>query len=238
MPATPKLDIYKGGNPADLPLYSISEAAHYLRLPAATVRAWAVGRAYYTSSGPRHFPPVIAVADPDPLMLSFHNLVELHVLSSIRRKHEVELKAVRRAIRYLKRHFQSKHPLLDQEMLTDGKDLFIEQYGEFVAISQDRQMAMRRVMEMYLERIDRDSHGVPIRLYPVTRTRVERSPRFVAIDPHIRFGKPCIAGTRIPTAIIAERYEAGDSVALLVEDYGRSTEEIEEVVRYEGRVAS
>ena len=40
-----------------------------------------------------------------------------------------------------------------------------------------------------------------------------------------------IAGTGIPTFIIAERYAAGDSSADLAKDYGRSQEEIEEAVR-------
>jgi uncharacterized protein (DUF433 family) len=160
------------------------------------------------------------------------------VLSSIRRVHKVELKAVRRAVKYLKDRLHSEYPLLDREMLTDGKDLFIEQYGEYVTISQDGQMALKRILKMYLDRIAWDDHGIPIRLYPFTRREVERSPRLVAIDPRVRFGKPCIAGTRIPTAIIAERYEAGDGVALLAEDYGRPKEEIEEALRYESRIAA
>jgi uncharacterized protein (DUF433 family) len=123
-------------------------------------------------------------------------------------------------------------------MMTDGKDLFIEHYGEFVAISQDGQRAWKRILELYLRRMDRDDEGIPIRLYPFTRTKFEKSPRFIAISPHINFGKPCIAGTRIPTAIIAERYEAGDSIASLVEDHGRAAEEIEEAVRYESGVAA
>jgi uncharacterized protein (DUF433 family) len=60
----------------------------------------------------------------------------------------------------------------------------------------------------------------------------------VVINPRIRFGQPCIAGTRIPTAIIRERFEAGDSQEELAEDYGRRKEEIEEALRYESRAAS
>jgi uncharacterized protein (DUF433 family) len=172
------------------------------------------------------------------LQLSFFNLVELHVLASIRRGHRLKLQAVRKAINYLRKKFNRSHPLLDRQMLTDGKDLFIEQYGELVSISADGQMAMKRVLELYLERIARDDHGVPIRLFPITRRKIEESPRLVAIDPTIQFGKPCISGTRVPTAIIAERHEAGDSIALLAEDYGRSQEEIEEALRYESRAAS
>jgi uncharacterized protein (DUF433 family) len=236
-----KIDIYKGGKPAEFPMYQIGEAARYLRLPDATVRSWSTGRDYETAKGVRRFPPLITPADSTTPPLSFCNLVELHVLSSIRIRHAVKIKAVRKSIDYLQRHFRSKHPLLEQEMLTDGKDLFIERYGELVTISQNGQMAMKRALELYLDRIDRDSHGIPIRLFPFTRQRQEpepESPRSISIDPAIRFGKPCIAGTRIPTSIIMERHQAGDSFEFLAEDYGRPKEEIEEAIRYESRAAS
>jgi uncharacterized protein (DUF433 family) len=93
-------------------------------------------------------------------------------------------------------------------------------------------------MAAYLERIKRDRGGMPIRLFPFTLERYTESPRIISIDPKLRFGKPCIAGTRIPTAIISERHQAGDSIDLLAKDYGRNAEEIEEVIRYEGRIAS
>jgi uncharacterized protein (DUF433 family) len=238
MPARPQLDIYKGSKPFDHPVYPIAEAARYLRLPATTVRSWALGRPYLTHSGMRTFAPVVAVADAKANLLSFRNLVELHILSSLRRVHQVELRAVRRAIRFLRERLGSDHPLLDEQMLTDGKDLFIERYGELVNISQSGQLEMKRSLEVYLRRIERDKHGIPVRLYPFTRGRIEQAPRVISIDPRIRFGKPCIAGTRIPTAIIAERHEAGDSLAQLAEDYGRPPEEIEEALRYESRAAS
>jgi uncharacterized protein (DUF433 family) len=99
-------------------------------------------------------------------------------------------------------------------------------------------MAMREIMAAYLKRIERDREGVPIRLFPFTRDRYAESPKIISIDPKIRFGKPCISGTRIPTSIISERYQAGDSIELLANDYGRNGEEIEEAIRYEGRIAS
>jgi uncharacterized protein (DUF433 family) len=171
-------------------------------------------------------------------MLSFLNLIELHVLSSIRRGHQVKLPAVRRAVDYLRKRLHSDHPLIDRQMLTDGKSLFLEQYGQLVSISEDGQLAMKSLLDAHLRRIERDAKGVPVRLFPFTRSRIEQSPRFIAIDPQIRFGKPCITGTGVPTSIIAERHEAGDSVADLARDYGRSTEEIEEALRYESRAAS
>lgn len=229
-----QLDLYKGSTPADFPVYSLGEAAHYLRLPTATIRSWTVGRHYPTRSGMRQSEPVISVADPEGNLLSFRNLLELHVLSSMRRHQPVELRAIRRVVKDLRKKLRSKHPLLDRQMLTGGKDLLIERYAQLVGISPAGQRAMKFLLEMALGRIERDRHGIPIWLYPFTRPQVaEESPRLIAIDPTIRFGKPCLTGTRIPTAIIAERHEAGDSIALLAEDYGRSTDEIEEALRYE-----
>jgi uncharacterized protein (DUF433 family) len=44
---------------------------------------------------------------------------------------------------------------------------------------------------------------------------------------------PTLVGTEIPTAVVAERYKAGESIDELAGDYGRSRKEIEEVIRCE-----
>lgn len=227
------VDIYGGKSPVEVPTYSLPEVAHILHLPRTTVASWVLGRPYRTEAGPRHFTPVIQIADPKTPLLSFLDLVELHVLSAIRRDHRVKLKAVRRAIVYLRQTFDSEHPLLAQKMVTDGTDLFIERYGEYVSISQDGKMAMKQVMGVYLRRIERDPAGLPIRLYPFTSSRISDSPKAVAIDPRIQFGRPCLAGTGIRTAVIIERYKAGDSIESLAEDYEITPSDIEEALRYE-----
>lgn len=52
-------------------------------------------------------------------------------------------------------------------------------------------------------------------------------------DPFRGFGRPCIAGTGIPSDAIASRFVGGDSIAELVADYGISHEQIEVALRYE-----
>jgi uncharacterized protein (DUF433 family) len=223
--------------PAVVPAYSVAEAAHHLKLPRTTVRAWLVGRIYPTEGGSRRFTPVVLIADPASKLLSFRDLVEIHVLSAIRRDHRIRLPAIRKAITYLRKTFHSQHPLSDQQMLTDGKDLFIERYGNLVNVSQHGQLEMKQVLEAYLRRIERDRVGLPIRLFPFTRDQIETAPRTVVIDPAVQFGRPCLTGTGIPTAILFERYNAGDSIRLLADDYRRSPDEIEEAIRYETRAA-
>jgi uncharacterized protein (DUF433 family) len=168
------------------------------------------------------------------MLLSFTNLAELHVLKSIREGHRVSLSRIRRAIDYLGRHFQSKHPLLEPNLLTDGRNIFVEQFCGLVSASESGPKVFDWV-RLFLDRIERDSDGAPIRLFPFTDKARAQSPRSVAIDPRIRFGRPCIAGTNIPTAILAERHEAGDSVEALAEDYGRPERDIKAALEYERR---
>jgi uncharacterized protein (DUF433 family) len=218
-------------NPRKAPTYFINEAAHYLRLPTSTVRQWITARNRYTQ-------PLVVPADRDYPLLSFENLLELHVLCSLRRVHQLKLNPVRKAISYLRREFSSEHPLIDHEMLTDKKSLFIERYGEMVNISDSGQLQMKLMLDNYLKRIEWDNEGNPFRLFPFTRTDLDSSPQLIAIDPRIKSGKPCIYGTGIPSRIIAERHEAGDPIQVLADDYGRSLEEIEESLRYESRIAA
>lgn len=221
-------------NLRELPAYSIAEAAHYLSVPPATTRYWATGQ------GP--YPPLIEVPHSHPALLSFLNLVELHVLAAIRRKHAVPMPKVRLAIDYLRDNTSNEadrlHPLISKELQTDGLDLFIERYGELVNISRDGQLAMREVMKAALHRIERDSHGIPIKLYPFTRSRIDNAPAMVVIDPSLSAGRPVIAGTGLATEVIAERYKAGDSVMDLAKDYERTEAEIEEAIRTELKPAA
>lgn len=161
------------------------------------------------------------------------NLVEAHVLDALRREHEIPLQTVRKAFAYLARRVPSPHPLADQRFETDGVNLFVQYFGALVNISQDGQLAMRELLQAYLRRVERDAHGIVARLYPFTRRGDPNEPRRVVIDPRISFGRPVLAGTGIPTAMIAERYKAGESVDELAKDYGRDRLEIEEAIRCE-----
>lgn len=165
--------------------------------------------------------------------MSFTNLIETHVLDAIRRQHQIPLDKIRLAMKYLQDQFGSEHPLADHRLETDGLDLFVREYGRLINITQSGQMAIREFLEGYLKRIERNSVGEAVRLYPFTRKRTIDEPRLIVIDPSVSFGRPVLAGTGVPTSAIAERYKAGESVPQLANDYGRSAEEIEEAIRCE-----
>jgi uncharacterized protein (DUF433 family) len=216
------------------PAYSVLEASWYLRIPKSTLLSWVVGRNYPVISGTRRFTPVIELPEPGTKRLSFVNLLEAHVIWAIRRKHRISLSAVRDAVQYLREHFNCKHPLIDQQFETDGVNLFIQKLESLINVSHKGQMAMREVLSLHLQRIERDEKGLPIRLYPFTHGDAEETAKGpVVIDPAIGFGRPIVKSLGVRTALIAERYKAGERIADLAVDYGAKSEDIEEAIRSE-----
>ena len=222
-------------DPRELPSYSLAEAAHYLCIPVSTLRSWVVGRHYFlTKDKRRFFEPLIHPSQSSPYtLLSFVNLVEIHILNAIRRQHKISLNKVRKALDYLKEKFPSGHPLADHAFVTNGLDLFIEKYGELINISKEGQLAMLDLLKAHLSRIERGPDGIPVKLYLFTRQIDLEEPKIVVIDPRISFGRPILAGTGIPTSVIAERYKAGESIDELAKDYGIPKSQIEEAIRCE-----
>ncbi len=223
-------------NIQDTPMYTISEAAHYLKLPKETLRSWVKGRKYPTvKEGQKQFHPLINLNESTS-MLTFTNLVEAHVLSSLRRQHKIRMDKVREAIDVLEHRFNTLHPLASQDMETDGINILIEKYGELINLNNLRQGVLKEIVKAYVKRISRSSEGLPLRLYPFVRTHQAfdpSDPKLIVIDPLVSFGRPTITGTGVATSIIAERYRAGDTIADIVADYRIPEETIHEAIRCE-----
>lgn len=216
---TNKIDI------TEISAYGMRDIASYVELPRQTIEYWVA------ANGKE---PVIDLPSVNPPRFSFKNLVEFHILSVVRVK-GVKLKKIRQAVWSLKKRWpNSKHPLLEQDLLTDGVDIFTESLpSNLVNESLGGQGAFKNLLEIYLERIDWDAMHAPRALYPFLREKTMGEPRIIQIDPTIGFGRPVIAGTGITTAIIASRFDARESVASLAEEYGRTAQEVEEAIRWE-----
>ena len=59
-------------------------------------------------------------------------------------------------------------------------------------------------------------------------------PERIVVDPAIHFGKPCVAGTRIPVVDVLELVGEGIPFATILEDYypDLSLDDIRSCVRY------
>lgn len=235
MMAREEIDIYGGFDPRAIPTYGIYESSHTLKIPTKTLRSWIHGRKYPTSHGVKEFKPLITLPDSELSLLSFFNLVEAHVLDAVRYKDKIPLENVRNAIDHLKEKYDSEHPLVEYEFQHDGVDLFVEMAFDIVNVSRKGQLAIKEVVTKYLKRIARDSKGSAIALYPYLTRHPQKAeePKLVLIDPRISFGKPILVGVGVPTSVVADRHEAGESIAELANDYECEASEIEAAVDYE-----
>ena len=225
--------LYGHRDPREIPIYSVGDAAAYLHIPSATLRSWVAGRTYPTADGVASFRPLIPVPDSESGLLSFNNLVEAHVLRALRTRHGVALRHVRPALSYAESELGINRLLLSNELQTSGGELFLERFGQLINLSKSGQLAVKKLLEAHLKRVERDEHELPRRLYPFLTGELADGPRTIVIDPRISFGRPTVVGTGISTAVLAQRIDAGETVADLAGDYGMDIATIEEAVVYE-----
>lgn len=213
----------------EVPMYGLTEAAQYLRVPLNTLRYWVHGGG--------SVPSLVKLASTAPPRLSFTNLLECHMLSSMRAIYDVRILKVRKSLATLAKYVQHKHPLVEQAFQTDRRDLFIEHVGKVVNLSKDEQILIPGVMELYLERIERDPRGL-FKFYPFVMDRTPNEPKLILINPAVGFGKPVIAGTGISTSVVASRFNAREPIEDLASEYGVTPKQIEEAIRWEQRTAA
>jgi len=219
-------------DPRNEPAYSITEASRYLRLSPATLRSWVLGRPYPTARGLSQFAPVLKLAKKDPATLSFSNLIEAHVLRSLRTEHGVPLGAVRQALAYAQRELRIDQLLLREELCTAGGELFLDRYGELTNLSASGQLAMRMVFAAHLKRVEWGKLRFPVRLYPFLVSESSDA-KSIVIDPQISFGRPVVSNAFISTRSIVDRIDAGEKVEDVARDYDLTREVVEEAVVYE-----
>jgi uncharacterized protein (DUF433 family) len=234
----------------DVPLYSPWDAAHYLHLPAWTVIAlsgrgrphpeWFLLHAWRKW---HHFDAINETSIPDfeefP-RLSFRRIAELFVRGFATQA----ILQLGQAGEWKKDYWLRIHEMVWMvfEPYPEAESFFSEGYAETTINNYVERFSsrvptiqpdwLRKLILRRLERVDVHA-GVPMRLYPFSREPADDSPRLIELNPQIRFGHPTVVGRGVPTDVMVERFRAGDSSAELADDYGISTSEVEEAIRYE-----
>jgi uncharacterized protein (DUF433 family) len=113
-----------------------------------------------------------------------------------------------------------------------GKEVFIRHLGETVNATRYGQLAMRKILAAHLKRIVRDTHGLPIRIFPIKSRRL-------VIDPQFSSGKPTVKDRGITASVLWGRNKTGESIPELAKDYGLTQLEVKEAIEdYEWKVAA
>ncbi len=215
-----------GGPSIDDPIYSLATVSRCMRVPFGTVRWWTTGNSLHT--------PPIRIAHRVQRLLSFRNLIEIHMLKAIMAQdsNALPIPIIRGVLSGLGEHFGSEHPLADARMEAHGKDFLAASLGTLAHGSSEGYGKLAAVLTAHLQRIVRDEAGEPCRLLLFTRAGAG-GPGLVMVDPRVRGGEPCITDSDVRTEVLAERFLSGMSLSDLAGETERTMLEIEEAIRYE-----
>jgi len=216
----------EGVDARELAEYTPADASRFLGISQATINHWLYGRKNKYSE----FRPLISPADPTAKLLSFFNLVELHVLAATRYKHKVKFDAIRIALDTVQERYPSDHPLISQDFHTNGKDLFLKTVNENENLSTVGQTNLKQVMDMFLVHIDRDKHKLAERIYPVIKGQA--NDRVISIRHGIASGQPVVGPRAVPVFIVYGRAQAGELPRSIARDFGMSEAHVRRAIEY------
>lgn len=218
----------------DLALYSVADAASYLRLSPSTLGTWADG---YVRGRPGHLvqgAPVVTAFErtiPGAPRLPFVGLAEAYVLAAFRRA-GVPLQRIRPFLQVLRAEV-GDHALASKHLYTDGAEVLWnhahrsgqggdQEVVRRLVVPRSGQYVFRDVVEQYLRqvRFAGDGYASSIALPQYARADV-------VVDPERNFGHPIFDATGVSVAAVLGRLGAGEAIAETAQDYGLATEQLQ-----------
>ena len=208
------------------PLYTVKQAAAFLREPETRVRYWVQGRGL---SGP------LVTSRPSPLRLEaeipFIGLAEGLIVSFLRRKN-LSLQYIRRALDKLGQEMTIDYALASRRFYTDGLSALYRYKAtpdeDFAPLAEilSQQYVMEKVVEDNLELITFAPDGWAGRLVlPFVTDR-----EIIEVDPKRGFGKPLFihGGARLQDVLA--RLRARESAQEVAKDFGVPLEDVLDIV--------
>ena len=191
-----------------LPAYRVSDAARFSGARAGTISSW------------HHRGGKLGPALPNRLKgqhLSYLELIEVAFVATFRQA-GVSLQRIRRAREYAAQALSCEFPFAQIAWLTEGQHLMfnlreIEQDASLdrvVVADKSGQVAWKQVMASRFEQFEYE-HETALKWH------VNGKQNLVVIDPRVSFGAPTVMG--IPTWVIKGRWDAGETLEEIAEDF-------------------
>lgn len=232
--------------PLGVGIYSRADAARLLRMEPGRLRRWVSGYTYWLRSSKaeatrRRQVPLVHGDLPNigsTVALSFLELMELLVVKSLIDR-GLSVQYIRAAANVARERFATPHPFASQKLFTDGRAIFS-------AVSDDPhapdmvkwsrreidQLVSGPILKAFVREVDFDhSSKLAIRWWP----RGKR--HSIVLDPHVVFGAPTIAHTRVQTSTIAA-YATETSVGEAAASFELPEKLVAEAVAFERTLAA
>ena len=164
--------------------------------------------------------------------MSYLQLIEVAVVAAMRGS-GISLSEIRDTREYASKTWRSEYPFAEHRFKTDGRSLFLDfqemegkkSRGTLIRPSRGGQLAwgeiLGRLREFHYER-----EGIVIRWH------VAGPESDILIDPRVAFGSPHIDG--VPTWVIKSRFDAGERLDEISEDFDLAEGQVREALCFEG----
>ena len=241
---TRKNRLYIGGVPVTpddiklLPAYTLDEASRYIGMSKSTMQIWFRGRhEYLTKKGRKHnaVSPILHSDSGARQPISFIDLIEAHVLTTVRKGYKIPVKNIRSAAEYLKVLNKNLTFLAHEDFYHDHKHLFLKIEDLLISLSERGQVVDKDIIEKGLTQIKYGNDGFADKFFPRIGDTIQHD--FV-LDPHINYGKLSIARLGVGADIISTRFDSGEDILEIASDYGAEQKEVEEAIRWNRRLAA
>jgi len=208
-----------------MPAYRVAEAARYARTTSQTVRNWQkIGERRQRVIAPRE----------RGAALSYLQLIELGVVAAMR-KSGIKLPKIRNAREYLSKKINSDYPFAQYQFKTDGVEILMDLkqiegekgVDKLIVLSGGGQLAWNEILHGLLLEFDYD-----LDIGAAVSWKVAGLDSPVRIDPRLAFGAPQVEG--VPTWVLRARWESGESLGDIADDYGLAENLVDAALRFEG----
>lgn len=208
------------------PLYTIQEAAYYLRRPITTVDHWVHGRG--------HVGPLVTSTPSDTRRhaeVPFIGLAEALVVNFLRRK-GITMGKIRRALDELATEMTLDYALASRRLSTDGVEVFFR-YAEaasdpevgYLAEVIQQQYVLDGILDDGLTIVSFSEDGWAGRLVLPFGSR-----ELIEVDPRRAFGKPLFINGGAPLMSVLERLTAREPIRSVARDFDVPTEDIQDLL--------
>jgi uncharacterized protein (DUF433 family) len=210
----------------DFPTYTIPEAALYLAIPVRTLRYWVLDNPVWEIAG----------ADLESPLLSFRDVAQAYYIDLVRRRFSLSPAKTREVLLEASKETRRQYPLLQKNILVFFKHILMKKGASrkqrtLIDLTQHRQLAMWDVVKPFASRVEWNSRGQLVRIFPWRLWKGPEDSRTpVSIDPEIMSGRLVVTGTRIPVQVVLQRNLAGESVSQIAKDYRLSTSSINQAI--------
>ena len=204
-------------------IYTLHDASLILKIDKAKLAAWLKGHfdgKFSKSAGHKY-----SWGDKRETAFNFLTLMELFVFNELKSL-GLSTQKINQSHEELSRLLKTSYPFASSEIYTNNEQLLFknDELG-LVHLDGTRQIAFKKVMDLYFKKIDYSSN-IAQRYWPLGKDK------HILVDPKLQFGQPTIVGTNITSENIYSYYKAGERVSKIAKVFNLTENAVQDTIDF------